>query len=112
MNRFKNMMYSGVMLAQLNGATLPVQGNAITLSEIQGRIQQIAQFLIVISMVVAVIYIVYGGIRYMMAAGDPKAAEAAKAGIIHGIIGAAVILGVGVILQTVAGLVTRSFFGS
>jgi len=109
MNRFKSLAYGG--LAYLSNPSLPVTGTPVTLNEIQDRITQIAQFLIVISLVVAVIFIVWGGIRWMMSRGDGKKADEAKAQILHGIYGAAVILAVGVILQTVAGLVTRSFFG-
>ncbi len=108
MNRLKNFAYAG--LAVLPNPGLPVQGQAVTLSEIQDRITQFAQFLIVVSMVVAVIFIIYGGIRYMVARGDPAAAKMARGTIFHGVIGAAVVLAVGVILQTVAGLVTRTFF--
>lgn len=104
MNRIKQFAYAG--LAVLPNANLPVTGSPVTLSEVQDRIQQAAQFLIVISMVIAVIMIVYGGIRYMTSS-DPKEA---KTIIWNGIIGAAIVLAVGVILQTVAGLVTRSFF--
>lgn len=105
MKNIKQLAYAG--LAVLPNPGLPVTGTPVTLSEVQGRIQQIAQFLIVISMVIAVIFIVYGGIRYMTSSGDPKEA---KAIIKNGIIGAAIVLAVGVILQTVAGLVTRTFF--
>ena len=104
MNKLKNLAYAGFALVP---AGLPVTGAPVTLSEIQDRIQTVAQFLIVVSMVIAVIMIVYGGIRWMIAS-DP--AEAKKI-VINGIIGAAIVLAVGVILQTVAGLVTRSFFG-
>lgn len=104
MNRIQKLAYSG--LAVLPNAGLPVTGAPVTLSEIQDRIQQVAQFLIVISMVIAVIMIVYGGIRWMTSS-DPKAA---KAIVTNGIIGAAIVLAVGVILQTVAGFVTRTFF--
>ena len=103
MNRIKQLAYAGFALVPPG---LPVSGAPITLSKIQDRIQQIAQFLIVISMVIAVIMIVYGGIRWMIAS-DP--AEAKKI-VINGLIGAAIVLAVGVLLQTTAGLVTRSFF--
>jgi hypothetical protein len=102
MNKLQKLAYAG--LAVLPNPGTPVSGAPVTLSEIQDRIQQVAQFLIVISMVIAVIMIVYGGIRYMT--GDAKA----KSIVFQGIIGAAIVLAVGVILQTVAGLVTRSFF--
>jgi len=104
MNKLQKLAYAGFALAP---AGLPVTGSPVTLSEIQDRIQTIAQFLIVVSMVIAVIMIVYGGIRWMLAPDDSKAA---KAIIRNGIIGAAIVLAVGVILQTVAGFVTRSFF--
>ena len=100
---FQKLAYAGFALVP---AGLPVQGAPITLSEIEGRIQTIAQFLIVVSMVIAVIVIVYGAIRWMMSS-DP--AEAKKI-VTNGFIGAAIVLAVGVLLQTVAGLVTRSFF--
>ncbi|HWA64473.1 MAG TPA: hypothetical protein VG866_01260 [Candidatus Paceibacterota bacterium] len=106
MKQFKNLAYAAV--AALPDPTSPVTGQAVTLAEIQDRIQQVAQFLIVISLVIAVAFIVIGGIRYMVAGGGDT--KAAKATIYNGIIGAAVVLAVGVILQTVAGFVTRSFF--
>ncbi len=103
MNKLKQLAYAGLALAP---ASLPVGGNAVTLSTAQDIIQRVAQFLIVISMVIAVIMIVYGGIRWMIAS-DP--AEAKKI-VLNGIIGAAIVLAVGVILQTVAGIVTFQAF--
>ncbi|MEK7121702.1 MAG: hypothetical protein AAB857_03265 [Patescibacteria group bacterium] len=88
----------------------PITGGAITLAEIQDRITQIARFLIIVGVVLAVIFIIWGGITYMFAGGDAEKATAAKDRIKNGIIGAAVVLAVGVILQTVAGLIARSFF--
>lgn len=104
MNKLKQLAYAGFALVP---AGLPVGGQPVTLSVAQDLIQRVAQFLIVISMVIAVIMIVYGGIRWMMAS-DP--AEAKKI-VINGIIGAAIVLAVGVILQTVAGIVNFSAFG-
>jgi len=106
--KMKNFMFAG--LAALPNPVPPTTGTAVNLSEIQQRIQQIAQFLIVVAMVVAVIYIIWGGLRYMTSKGDEKAATAAKQHIINGLIGAGVVLAVGVLLQTVAGVVTRTFF--
>jgi hypothetical protein len=103
MNKLQKLAYAGFALVP---AGLPVGGTPVTLSEIQGRIQQIAQFLIVVSMVIAVIMIVWGGIRWMV---NKDPAEAKKI-VTNGLIGAAVVLGIGVLLQTVAGLVTRTFF--
>ena|SRR3989344_711602 len=98
-------------LAALPEPVSPYSGSELTLDEIETLINQIAQFLIVIAVVIAVIFIIWGGIKYMTARGDAKVAEEAKGTIINGIIGAAVVLGVGVILSTLSSLITRSFFG-
>lgn len=105
MKKLQNLAYA--MVAALPNPGVQIGGAPITLSEIEGRIQTVAQFLIVISMVIAVIMIVYGGIRWMVSSDKP---EEAKKIITNGIIGAAIILGVGVILQTLSGVITRSFF--
>ncbi len=101
-----------LVFAALPAPVLPggLGGTAVTLTEIEDRITQIARFLIIVGVVLAVIFIVWGGIAYMFAGGDETKTGAAKSRIFNGIIGAAVVLAVGVILQTVAGLIARSFF--
>lgn len=118
MNKYKNILVMaafGVMLAMpllavaLVAPGTSVPGRAITLDEVEGLINGVARFLIVVSVIVAVIFIVYGGIRWIASPGDPAAAKQ----IIHnGIIGAIIILGVGVLLQTLQGLISRTFFGT
>jgi len=90
-------------------ADLPA-GTPITLTEVDNIIEMIAQFMIVVSVLLAVIYIVWGGITYMAAGADTTKVGEAQTRIKNGIIGAAVVLGVGVIIQTIAGIVTRDFF--
>ncbi len=87
-------------------------GTELTLTKIQQLIETIANYLIVVGVVVAVIFIIWGGIRYMTAGGNDESIKSAKKTIYNGIIGAAVVLGVGVILRTTAALVTRTFFGA
>ena len=99
-----------VLAGALPTPTPPTTGTPITLVEIENLIKRIAQFLIIVSVIIAVIFIIWGGVMYMAARGDETAATNAKTTIFNGIIGAAVVLGVGVILQTLAGLITRSFF--
>ena len=99
-----------VLAASLPTPMPPTTGQAITLNEIEGLVKRIAQFLIIISVILAVIFIIWGGVMYMAARGDEDSVNKAKSTIYNGIIGAAVVLGVGVILQTLAGLITRSFF--
>jgi hypothetical protein len=88
----------------------PVGGTGISMLEIGNTIQAIARWLIVISVVVAVIMIIWGGIMYMWARGDDDAVKNATATIKNGIIGAAIVLAVGVIMQTIALVVSRGFF--
>ena len=99
-----------LVFAALTNPVPPLTGTAVTLAEIQDRIEQVARFLIIAGVILAVIFIIWGGIAYMFAGGDETKSGAAKERIKNGIIGAAVVLAVGVILQTVAGLVARSFF--
>lgn len=91
--------------------TLPA-GTELSLVKIQQLIETLANWLVIIGVVIAVIFIIWGGLKYMYARGDETAATKAKQSIYHGIIGAAVVLGVGVILRTTAALVTRTFFGA
>jgi len=99
-----------LVFAALTNPVPPLTGTAVTLAEIQDRIEQVARFLIIVGVILAVIFIIWGGIAYMFAGGDETKSTAAKDRIKNGIIGAAVVLAVGVILQTVAGLIARSFF--
>ncbi len=97
-----------LVLADVN---LPT-GTELTLTKIQQLIETVANWLMIIAIVIAVIFIIWGGIKYMTARGNDAAIKEAKSSIFNGIIGAAVVLGVGVILRTTAALVTRTFFGA
>ena len=99
-----------LVFAQLPTPTSPYAGQPITLTDVQGIIETIARFMILISVVIAVIFIVWGGISYMSAGDDASAAGAAKSRIVNGIIGALVVLAVGLILQTLASLVNWTTF--
>src|SRR3989344_1648655 len=114
MNKYKNILVMIVFGAMLSMPLLalalavpgqPVAGQAVTLNEVEGLINGVARFLIVVSVIVAVIFIVYGGIRWIAAPGDPTAA---KQIIWNGVIGAIIILGVGVLLQTLQGVISRT----
>ena len=106
------VLFPVLVFAALVPTVSNIPGQGIDLVEIEGIIRTVAQFLVVVSIIIAVIFIILGGIMYMAARGNDEAAGKAKTTIINGIIGAAVVLAVGVILQTLAGLVTRSFFGT
>jgi preprotein translocase subunit YajC len=103
------VMSTIILVAESALADLP-PGNAITLTEIDGIVRLLAQFLIVMSMVCAVIFIVLSGIMYMMAQADPTRFKNATTRLKHATIGAGVVLATGVIIATVASLVDRTFF--
>ncbi len=90
-------------------ADLP-SGQPITFSGLDYVIERIADFVMVTGMVLAVIYIVWGGITYMAAGADTTKVDEARERIKNGVIGAAVVLGVGVIVNTIAGVVSGYFF--
>ena len=90
-------------------ADLPA-GQPITFNEIDSLISQVAQFLLVVSDLIAVIMIVWSGITYMYAGADVAKVTAAQGRLKSAVIGAAIVLGVGVIIDTIAGIVTRGFF--
>ena len=90
-------------------AQLP-PGKPITFDELDMLIARVAQFVLVTSVILAVIFIVRAGITWMSAGANPTKVTEAKAQLKSAIIGAFVVLGVGVIINTVAAVVTRQFF--
>lgn len=91
------------------GGTLP-PGRPITLTDLDYVIFRISVFFITVSGVVALIFIIWSGVTYMYAGDDKTKVDAAKARLKSGIIGAAIIFGAGVIIQTVVSVVTLDFF--
>ena len=86
-------------------------GEPLTLPRIYNQfLEPLANFLIAGGIVGAIIVIVWSGIMYFKAGSDSEAKNA-KAWFKNGLIGALIILGVGVIINTVALVVTGGFFG-
>ena len=77
----------------------PSQG--ITGQKVVDIITQGVNYLVAISTTLAIAYFIYGGIKYAM--GDPKAKDILK----NAAIGLLAILGVGLVVNTVAGLIAR-----
>ena len=86
-------------------------GTPFNLRSIADSITAIARFMVYIGIAVAVIFIVWGGITYMTAGGDDTKLGTAKKRIIWGIVGAAIIIGVGVIINTLKKIATGGFQG-
>ncbi len=104
------VVFAPMIALALAVPTPPVGGEPVTLRTIGDIIQQIVQFLIVISVVIAVGAIIWGGILWMIAGGNDDRVEQAKKTVTRGILGAAVVLAVGVILQTLSSVINRNFF--
>jgi len=98
-------LWAPVVLAQ----ALPA-GTAVTLGTLQILITQIANFLIIVGGIIAVIAILVSGIKYMMAGDDTAKVKSAQEGLKTAIIGTFVVLGLGVILSTVAYIVRYQTF--
>ena len=97
------------VLAQLPTVNPPVVPGT-TLTEVENILRRVAQFILVLGVILALIYIVLGGVKWMRAGGDETKIKEAKTQIWSGVWGALVVIAVGLILQTLAGVVTRIFF--
>ena len=95
-------------LDPLNVAPLPGDrvNDVVVTSDIISLLGQVARFLIISSTIVAVIFIVWGGIMWMSSGSDTEKQKKAKALIQNGIIGALIVLAIGVIMQTIYHFVT------
>lgn len=89
---------------------VPPSGPTLTLDRIETLLRRIGTYMIMIAIVIAVIMIVWGGISWMLAQSD-DAVKNARGRVLNGVIGAAVVLAVGLILRTLASLLTQTFFG-
>jgi hypothetical protein len=84
----------------------PLTGDAVTGTTLELLIEDIVQFLITVSVVIAVGFIIWGGLKFVR--GDP---EGGKETLKNGVIGVAIILGVGLILSTVSRFVLTQSIG-
>jgi hypothetical protein len=103
------MSFPLILMAAQAQPTPYVQGAPITLMGIEALIIRLASWIIRISMIIAVGYIVWAGIVWMTA-GDSDRVKKAKSMMTNGIIGVAIIMGVGVILSTIWYVVTGYAF--
>lgn len=120
MNKIKKvlpllMVVSLLLLPVLVSAQLVDPGSALgeeglTQTEITNFINSLASLIIIIGVILAVISIVIGGVLYAVAGGNEDRVNTAKAWLKNGLIAAAIIFGVGVLLNTMRNIVTRQFF--
>jgi hypothetical protein len=86
-------------------------GKAVTLSEILGLFNALVSVLYYVAGLIVVGVIVYSGIKYALAGNNPTGVGEAQKMLKAGVIGAFIILGIGVILNTISIIITRGFFG-
>ncbi|MEK7579798.1 MAG: hypothetical protein AAB469_01230 [Patescibacteria group bacterium] len=100
-------------LAQISQWQLPsLPGQPLTSIGILGILTFLANFLIAAGIILAIIVIVWSGVMYLKSGSNEKAVDKAKGWFKNGIIGAFIILAVGVIILTLYNIiVTRTFFG-
>lgn len=98
------------ILGQLSWLAQLPPGKPITFDELDYLIERIAVFVMVTSVLLAIIFIVRAGITWMSAGANETKVGEAKAQLKSAIIGAIVVLGVGVIINTLLAVITREFF--
>jgi len=76
---------------------------SIVKSDLPTLVMRIINWISVIAAVLAIIYLVYSGIIYITAAGNPDAAKKGQQGVINAIIGIVIIVLAYVIATAVAG---------
>ena len=87
-----------------------VPGRGLTLGELGALIARVGGFLQSFGAVLAIIAVVISGIMFMRAGAEPTKITNAKTLFRNVLLGALIILGVGVIINTIANVVSRQFF--
>lgn len=76
--------------------------------------EKIPQFLVtllfVVGIVIAVVFLIYGGIKWILSGGDPKQVEGARNHIVAAIVGLIIVLGAFLILNLVFTIITGKPF--
>ena len=98
-------VYAQLNAPSVNGNTLNTGGISLATNSngsIQGLVTQVITWLIYIASVLAFGYLVYSGILYITAAGNPDAAKKGQQGIINAVIGIVIIVLAYVILRAIS----------
>lgn len=98
-------------IAQIIIPTTPVLGpRGLTLAELGSLIAIVGSFLTNVGVLLAIIAIIVSGIMYMKAGDNQIQITKAKSWFKNALLGALIVLGVGVIINTIANVVSREFF--
>lgn len=90
--------------------TPSVGGRGLTLAEIGWLISTVGSFLTSVGVLIAIVAVIVSGLMYMKAGSSPEAVKKAQAWFKNALLGGLIVLGVGVIINTLANVVSREFF--
>jgi lysylphosphatidylglycerol synthetase-like protein (DUF2156 family) len=93
------MVFSGVAA---HAVDTPIEGTAIDIKDIENLIQDVANFFLTVAGIVAVGFMVYGGVQMVTSRGNDTKFGEGKKTLTNAIIGAVVIFAVGIIINTIA----------
>lgn len=99
-----SLLAASLYLFDSAGAQTIPGGTTITTNQIIDLMQSVAGFLLIVGTVLAGLAVLYSGVIYMLAGSDSSKVKAAKDALKAGLIGSAIIFGVGVILNMVRAL--------
>ena len=103
------IFFSLVLIVNAATGDENLPGEDLTIQGVFNIINGIACWLLRVVSVVMVIFVILAGFRFMAARGDPRAFVSAKKNFFHVFVGILVILGVYVIIATVANAVGADF---
>ncbi|MDP2648259.1 MAG: pilin [Candidatus Yanofskybacteria bacterium] len=86
-------------------------GQAWDLQYIKEIIDDVVTFIIYLAGIVMVVFFILSGFKWLQAGGNSTKQQAAKDMFKAAVIGSLIILGVGVIINTISGVFTGEFFG-
>ncbi len=89
---------------------VPLAPPGFSLAELGDIIRIVADFFTSIGVILAMIAIVVSGIMYMQAGSAPEAIKKAQTWFKNALIGGLIVLAVGMIINTLANIITRQFF--
>ena len=90
---------------------MPPSMSALTLDRSEELLRIIGNYIMTFAIIFAVIMITWGGISYMLSQSDQTKIKAAQDRTKNAIIGTAIFLAVGLIIKTIASVITGQFFG-
>ena len=105
------LVNTGMVILNINstgGSVSSLPGQGLTAEEQQAQIQSAFTWAYTVAGIVAVAFIIYGGIKYVISQGDPGKTRAATQSIVYAVVGLIVVL----MAAAITALVTSSVSGT